>query len=96
MSSSNFPIRRLGTGERHHFFGYYNKTPWDKSGRCVLAQRVPMMDARLTPQLRAEIGYFDLQDGEGTGFGVECIAAEDRGPACGKREELTPPGAARL
>ena len=64
MSSSNFPIRRLGTGERHHFFGYYNKTPWDKSGRCVLAQRVPMMDVRLTPQLRAEIGYFDLQDGD--------------------------------
>ena len=64
MSSSNFPIRRLGASDHHHFFGYYNKTPWDKSGRCVLAQRVPMMNARLTPQLSAEIGYFDLHDGD--------------------------------
>ncbi|QPF74377.1 hypothetical protein G8A07_16590 [Roseateles sp. DAIF2] len=64
MSSSKFPIRRLGTGPQHHFFGYYDKTPWDKSGRYVLAQRVPMKDARLSPALQAEIGYFDLDDAD--------------------------------
>ncbi|MBW0446756.1 hypothetical protein [Paraburkholderia phenoliruptrix] len=58
------PIRRLGTGEQHHFFGYYNKTAWDRSGRYVLGNEVAMMDAPLTPNLPAKVGYFDLQDGE--------------------------------
>lgn len=58
------PCRRLGDGERHHFFGYYNKSTWDRTDRYVLAQRVPMADANLTPDLVAEIGYFDTQDGD--------------------------------
>jgi len=58
------PARRIGSGHGHHFFGYYNKTPWDRSGRYLLAQQVPMMNADLTPDLSAEIGYFDLHDGE--------------------------------
>lgn len=58
------PCRRLGAGEAHHFFGYYNKTPWDLSGRYVLAQQFPAMDAYLTPALAAGIGCFDLQDGD--------------------------------
>lgn len=58
------PCRRVGAGEHHHFFGYYNKTNWDRSGRYLLAQRVPMADADLTPDLVAEIGYFDLQDND--------------------------------
>ncbi|TXH52136.1 MAG: hypothetical protein E6Q93_21045 [Burkholderiaceae bacterium] len=59
-----FPARRLGRGERHHFFGYYNKTPWDRSGRYILAQRTALMTAPLVPSLAAEIGYFDLHDGD--------------------------------
>lgn len=58
------PIRRLGAGPAHHFFGYYNKTVWDPSGRYLLAQRVPVMDAVLTPDLVAEVGFFDLQAGD--------------------------------
>ena len=57
------PVQRVGAGDQHHFFGYYNKTNWDRSGRYLLAQQVPFMDARLTPQLAAGIGYFDLQEG---------------------------------
>ena len=56
------PVRRVGDGQQHHFFGYYDKSPWDRSGRYLLAQQVPRMTARLTPELRAGIGYFDLQD----------------------------------
>jgi hypothetical protein len=59
------PCRRLGSGSQHHFFGYYNKSSWDRSGRYLLAQQVPMMDAVLTPELAAEVGYFDLQGGGG-------------------------------
>lgn len=58
------PIHRLGSETGNHFFGYYNKTVWDRDGRHVLAQRVPMMDARLTPDLEAEIGFFDLENGD--------------------------------
>jgi len=64
----SFPIRRVGAGAKsaagHHFFGYYDKTNWDRSGRYLLGHRVPFMDAGLTPTLAADIGYFDLQDGD--------------------------------
>jgi hypothetical protein len=55
-------FRRLGDGCLHHFFGYYNKSAWDRTDRYVLAQRVPMANADLQPALAAEIGYFDTHD----------------------------------
>jgi hypothetical protein len=58
------PVRRVGTGERHHFFGYYNKHPWNNSGRYLLAQQVPMFTGDLGGREVAEVGYFDLRDGE--------------------------------
>lgn len=54
------PIQRVGGGPKHHFFGYYNKTNWDRSGRYLLANEVEMMDAPLGPDLTATVGYFDL------------------------------------
>lgn len=64
MTTPAIACRRLGGPPGHHFFGYYNKTVWDRGGRYLLANRVPVKDARLTPELRAEVGYFDLGDGE--------------------------------
>ena len=69
MSTSHFvktpcPCRRLGSGPKHHFFCYYNKTVWDRSGRYLLANRFELGDANLTPELVAEVGYFDLQDND--------------------------------
>ena len=58
------PIRRVGSGEKHHFFGYYNKNVWDHSGRYFLANRVNMMSADLTGSETAEVGFFDLQDND--------------------------------
>lgn len=58
------PCRRIGSGADHHFFGYYNKTVWDRSGRYLLANQVPVMDANLTPDLTAEVGFFDLEEGD--------------------------------
>lgn len=54
--------QRLGAEPNHHFFGYYNKTVWDRSGRYILANQVPFMDRNLTPDLNAEVGYFDLHN----------------------------------
>lgn len=62
--NSPCPTRRLGSGAGHHFFGYYNKTVWDRTGQYVLANRVPMADANLTPELEAEVGFFDVADND--------------------------------
>ncbi len=56
------PVRRVSGGGKHHFFGYYNKAPWDHSGRYLLANRVPMMTGDLSGEEVAEVGYFDLTD----------------------------------
>jgi len=57
--------RRVGTDDgRHHFFGYYDKSAWDRSGRYLMAQQVPWMDTELRPDSSARIGCFDLQDGD--------------------------------
>ena len=62
--SKTSPIRRLGSGSKHHFFGYYNKSTWDRSDRYLLANQVPMMDADVKADMEAEVGFFDLQDGD--------------------------------
>lgn len=58
------PCRRVGDGSQNHFFGYYNKSNWDKANRLVLGQRTPWMDQYLTPGAKAGIGYFDTEDGD--------------------------------
>lgn len=58
------PIRRIGNDAGHHFFGYYNKTVWDRSGRYVLANRMPVMDINPTWDMTAEVGYFDAQQND--------------------------------
>lgn len=58
------PCRRVGDDGMHHFFGYYNKSNWNKAGTRLLANRVPFMTAQLAPGLSAEVGYFDLADNE--------------------------------
>ena len=60
--NSPCPIRRFGSDAGHHFFGYYNKTVWDRTGQYVLAHQVPVADALLTPELQAEVGFFDVAD----------------------------------
>lgn len=56
------PVRKVGTGTSHHFFGYYNKSNFDGSGQRLLAQQVPMRTADLTGHETAEVGFFDLSD----------------------------------
>lgn len=56
------PVRRVGKGPGHHFFGYYNKSVWDPSGRFMLALEVDRMTGDLTGKERATVGYFDLDD----------------------------------
>jgi hypothetical protein len=50
-------------GPRFHFFGYYDKSPWDVSGRYLLAQETGFMDRRPGPEDVADIGIIDLAEG---------------------------------
>jgi len=58
------PVRRIGKGHKHHFFGYYNKSIWDPSGRYVLALEVDRLTGDLTGKEPATVGYFDLENEE--------------------------------
>ena len=51
--------RRFGADGASHFFGYYNKSPWDRTGRWLLAHRSPLHGGALTGEEVAEIGMFD-------------------------------------
>ncbi len=62
--ASYVSCRRVGDGHQHHFFGYYNKSNWDRTNRLIAGQRTPAMDQYLTPDAKATVGYFDTLDGD--------------------------------
>ncbi|MFD2740975.1 hypothetical protein ACFSUD_15425 [Sulfitobacter aestuarii] len=64
IKSAPCPIRKVGDGTAHHFFGYYNKSIWDPAGEKLLAVRVPWLTRDLQPEDGATVGYFDLTDGD--------------------------------
>lgn len=47
----------------HHFFGYYDRCPWDESGRYLLAQQTTFMDRCPTPDDELVIGLLDTRGG---------------------------------
>ena len=60
---SQFAAQAVTQGPRHHFFGYYDKFPWDSSGRYMLALETSFMDRPPGPEDRATIGIIDLTAG---------------------------------
>ena len=58
--SSLRPARRATAGPLHHFFGYYDKCPWDATGRYLLAKAVAFLHRPPTPDDLAVIGLVDL------------------------------------
>ncbi|MBN1422053.1 MAG: hypothetical protein JXP34_24990 [Planctomycetes bacterium] len=60
-----FPEARAAThGPKHHFFGYYDKCPWDASGRRLLAMEVDFVGRQPKPGEEIAIGTVDLRDGD--------------------------------
>jgi hypothetical protein len=57
------PVSRVTEGPGYHFFGYYDKSPWDATGRYLLAMRVPFMDRPPTAEDVATVGLVDLEEG---------------------------------
>ena len=62
--TSRFPEATIvTTGPNHHFFGYYDKSPWDASGGFLLGMETDFMDRVPTPDDVLSIGLIDLEDG---------------------------------
>jgi len=44
MADMERPVCSLTRGPRRHFFGYYDKCPWDSTGRYALALETDFAD----------------------------------------------------
>jgi len=62
INTISMPAYAVTNGPKHHFFGYYDKSPWDISGRFMLAMEVDFMDHFPKPDETAGIGIIDLMD----------------------------------
>ena len=56
------PIQRVTQGPKHHFFGYFDKFPWDKSGRRLLAQEIDFTARQPRPGEKATLGMIELTE----------------------------------
>ncbi len=56
---SDLPIRQLTASPNHHFFGYYDKSPWNASDEMILALEVEDSSKAPRPGQLASIGIID-------------------------------------
>jgi len=56
------PAHPVTFGPMNHFFGYYDKCPWDATGRYLLAMEVGFNDRQPEPGERLTIGMVDLHE----------------------------------
>jgi hypothetical protein len=62
MADMERPVCGLTRRPRHHFFGYYDKCPWDSTGRYVLALEIGFTDRPPAREDRAEVSMSDTQE----------------------------------
>ena len=55
--------RAVTRGLRHHFFGYYDKSPWDATGRWMLGLEATFMDRPPTEKDQVTVGLIDTANG---------------------------------
>ncbi len=58
------PARAVTQGPLAHFVGYYDKCPWNASGRYLVAHQIAFCDRQPTPGEPLTIGVIDLHDGD--------------------------------
>lgn len=56
------PVTQVSRGPRHHFVGYYDKTPFSADGRYLVAHRSSFADRQPMPGEALDIGIIDLED----------------------------------
>ncbi len=62
FGTADDPVRPLTQGPKHHFFGYYDKSPWNASGHYLLAHEASFNDRPPTANDRLEIGLINRTD----------------------------------
>lgn len=62
VETPNPPVNKLTTGEKQHWFGYYDKYQTDPSGRFALAMQVDTFLRSPTEIDTLKIGIIDLED----------------------------------
>ena len=55
--------RPVTTGPNHHYFGYYDKFPWDKTGQYMVCLETTFIDHPPQPGDTATVGLIDLASG---------------------------------
>src|SRR5262245_19381701 len=58
------PARAVTKGPLHHWFGYYDKTPWDRTGRYLLAMGSEFCDRQPGPKDAILLGMVDLKQND--------------------------------
>ena len=56
-------FKRVTPAEGHHYFGYYDKFPWDVTGRYILALEPSFIDRQPTGDDTVGIGMVDVKKG---------------------------------
>ncbi|WDR02360.1 hypothetical protein PSQ19_17340 [Devosia algicola] len=62
IEQHDVPVQQITAGQ-HHFFGYYDKTPWNSSGRYHLALETSFLNRQPTRNDVAVIGTIDTHNG---------------------------------
>jgi hypothetical protein len=69
QASPGFKIRTLTSGPKHHFFGYYGISPWNRSGRRLVCLESEFQDHLPQPDEAASIGLVNAETGAFTKVG---------------------------
>lgn len=56
-------LTALTHGPKHHFYGYYDKSPWNASGKFILAHESDFNDRAPTAEDSVTVGLIDVSDG---------------------------------
>ena len=56
------PARAVTKGPEHHWFGYYDKSPWDATSRYLLAMEAEFCDRQPKPTDFITVGMVDLKN----------------------------------
>lgn len=59
----DLPAKRVTDPHAHGFFGYYDKSPWDASGRWLLGMRATFMDRPPEAEDVLQLGVMDVRQG---------------------------------
>ncbi|MHC4479668.1 MAG: hypothetical protein ACYS1C_01665 [Planctomycetota bacterium] len=62
-TSAHLPVHAVTHGPKHHFFGYYDKSPWDASGRYLVGLEAEFADRPPRPEDAATVGLIDTAEG---------------------------------